>query len=930
MNLNFHHRLLLCTFLPSALIIVLAALFFAIEQHRSLELQFQQQLGQHSQSSLQLVNLALGSDALLETLQQINNSRHSKGVALYDANRRIMQLELGGNQIKAYQGQSPALQLDNQQLPNKPGSEHISIESNLTLVTHFLSNSSHESEGSDQISPQWLQLTYDRQQLNYDQLTSRFRIFVIALMLLAGLYWLLSWLMTIFSKPIEQIFYAQRFYSEHQLEYLIDSQSSIPEFVSLQNMINDLNLKLRSQQMEFEERLQEHTLDLRKQIENFEGHNIRLQTHLKEARDAESIKSQFLAQMSHDMRTPLNAILGFSGILSTILSKEPHKDKENEYLNRIIGASRSLVFLVNNILEYSRLKADRLQLNLKPISLASCIEDVLAQLSGHANSKKIKLSYCLTPELDCEFHLDYNKLKQVLVNLVNNAIKFSDNGTVRIEVTGQPVSSVTGKQSNQLLYDLNFSAQDQGIGIEQQKINRLFQPYSQQDQGNNVEQGSGLGLSICRKLVDLMKGEFKVSSLVGKGSNFSFNIKAEIAKGTTNKQDQQVLTEQKNRTIYLRTSDEQQMYDLSNLILRLGMEVTPIADNGLAQLPTDSQLLYCLNNQELTNPAITQLVHDHVQCHLALVLPWPVEKVTRACQTLSIDHIVAPILSYQLKELLLGQPGMQVITNNKRVLIVDDNSNNRRMLEVMINHLPLNIDFASSGEEVLGLMHNQEFDLIFMDIQMPGLNGIETMKFIRSQIQYRNLPIIAVTAQTDNNAEYQLKQEGFNDYLAKPFSQFQVEQQLQRWLTKDSSTAHRLISEEPAKYEPEPEVFDPLDTARRYGYRLAICIEMMQGLFSTLEKIKQTLFQQAGEELSSSLHWLKGSCKMLGVPRLNQILDTCDLAAKQNASELPELMKLLKHEIDDVLALQSSNWQQRLQTAIDEQPDAQIEHNGSG
>lgn len=914
--MNFHKRLLITVFMPVLVLFVVAALVLLNFLSKHNQAHFFEVAKLHSDRNAQLFHYAwpVPPEQLNQLLTDSLDRSSIKSITLL--NDQALPIAIGDRPI--HQGMSLPLAIDRLKLPSKGVITWITDQGSELMILRPLSLISGDE-------PLWLLMAYDRQGLQLRQQQTVAYIFIVFLALSGLLYAVLHRLIQTYSRPIEAIFFASRFYDENQLEYLLDVRSDVPEFVVLQNIINTLNTNMRQQQHDIDAMLQETTYDLRGQVESYESLTIKLQSTLREARDADRIKTQFLAQMSHDMRTPLHSIIGFSTVLSEHLSS----DKDREYLGRISDSATILASLLNNILDYSRLNAGKLELILSKTTLSHALEDILAQLSSQANNKHLLLSYTLDPQLPHCFHMDHMKLKQILMNLVGNAIKFSDRGRVHIDVSGEVTSQLSQRDSNTLFYRLAFSVIDQGMGISHQHQQRLFVPYSQLQQGRNQQQGSGLGLSISHRLVELMQGSIDVSSLPGQGSTFSFSILAEAI------DDQPAADESHNETLLVRLNDDHYYATVENLAQRLNIPVQRMADSALASVTDQQRLLYFLNPDEMASPPWPLLAQLVAQLRVHLLTPWHLEAIVDRTESLGLPTLTLPLLSRHLLNFSCQRDKLARLSEHKTVLVVDDNENNRRMLEVMMEPLPLTVILASSGEEALALLSKRPVDMVFMDIQMPGLNGIDTMRAIREQKQYRHLAIVAVTAQQEEHYAEQLKERGFDDFMPKPHTLQDVELQLSRWLS--------FVREA----EPEPSrgpdlgqraaassdindidsindidgidcVFDPQRTLARFNYRVDVCEEMMERLFNTLAQTQPKLREeQPNAELAATLHWLKGGTKMLGVNALNAQVELCEKAAKFNASELPTLMAMLMDDIDNVLALQQQDWRAQLRQSAD-------------
>ncbi len=373
----------------------------------------------------------------------------------------------------------------------------------------------------------------------------------------------------------------------------------------------------------------------------------------KAAETAAEAKSIFLANMSHEIRTPMNGIIG----MVDILKKTPLNDEQKEYLQIVESSGENLLIIINDILDYSKIEAGRIELEHIPFKLHQEIRNVVKILQIQADRKKLPIYIEMDKEVPEYLLGDPVRLKQIIINLVNNAIKFTDKGEIRIKIEKQ---SVNGLQAHIL-----FEISDTGIGISEEGRSRLFQSFSQGDKSTTRKfGGTGLGLAICKNLSEMMGGEIGVKSEEGKGSTFWF-------------------------TVTLDTTD-QETYE------------------------QDSS-------------------KEHVNTR------------TKKSKT------------------------------NLKILLAEDNLINQKVAMVNLSNLGHQVEVANNGKEAVDKFKMKNFDLIFMDIQMPEMDGLEATKKIRdienSQNVVRKIPIIAMTANSMEGDREKCLQSGMDDYVSKPFKQ---------------------------------------------------------------------------------------------------------------------------------------------------------------
>ncbi len=377
------------------------------------------------------------------------------------------------------------------------------------------------------------------------------------------------------------------------------------------------------------------------------------------AEKATYAKSYFLANMSHELRTPLNGIIG----TTELLKLESLSPQQKELLHTLQSCSDVLLNIINDVLDVSKIEAGQLFLHSSPFTLQKTIKTVLAIANAQMNSlnKQLELDYHIEDGIADTVVGDENRLKQVLLNLVGNAMKFTEQGAITVTVEKEVV-----EQERQLV---TFHISDTGIGIEENKISELFEPFKQV-QSNYAREygGTGLGLSICKKIIEMMHGEIWVKSMPGKGSTFSFRIPLQIA-------NEMVIEE----------------------------------------------------NKVISAPALAK--HDI------------------------------------------------------RILLAEDNTMNQFVAKKLFGSLGYQVDIAETGLQVLSMIAQQQYHLIFMDMQMPVMDGLEaTKQIVQQQLQHQPV-VIAMTANALNDDEQACKKAGMKDFLSKPFTRDQLKNMLEKWVS---------------------------------------------------------------------------------------------------------------------------------------------------
>ena len=394
----------------------------------------------------------------------------------------------------------------------------------------------------------------------------------------------------------------------------------------------------------------------------------KLMKELKEkAENASHVKSAFLANMSHEIRTPMNAILG----MTEIALRGKLEDQQRDAIEQIKTASMTLITIINDILDFSKMESGKMEIVEVDYDVMTLMQDMYHIVSGKIEEKNLRLDITIDPTIPRSLHGDEIRMKQVLINLVNNAVKFTEQGSIHLTVGYE-------RRDDDIL--LKGSVRDTGIGIRPEDLERIFNSFEQSDTfRNRKKEGSGLGLAISRQLLHLMGGDIHVESVYGQGSNFHFEV--------------------------------------------------------------------------------PQLIVDESPCG-AFELS---ERLPRTGQTAEYQDFRAP---------------------GAKVLIVDDNLVNRKVAEGLMRPFAMQIDTAKSGKEAIEMVRQKEYHLIFMDHMMPDMDGVETTHAIRDLEgeYYKNVPIIALTANAISGVKEMFLQEGMNDFIAKPINVKELSEKILSWL----------------------------------------------------------------------------------------------------------------------------------------------------
>jgi PAS domain S-box-containing protein len=658
-----------------------------------------------------------------------------------------------------------------------------------------------------------------------------------------------------------------------------------------------------------------HDLISREQGEN------QLHLQLSQANKQNEAKSTFLAVMSHEIRTPLIGVLGAHEILQdTDLNEE-----QTRYLEIATTSSRTLLALINGILDFSKIEAGKLELDLQPFNPEDTINQVVEILAAMAYKKGISIQTYIDPNLPTQIVSDPVRLHQVLVNLVNNAIKFTDNG-------GVSVAALRSKRDPNLLV---FEVNDTGIGIPSDKINTIFDDFTQVETSTHRRYGgTGLGLAISNRLVNLLGGELKLSSKPGVGSKFWFTLQLpesaashvyKVPSGLNGVKLLLVDNSLMSSSILIRQLQSFSLAVTHVSTLNEALHRLASLDNYGAYYQIVIVNLFKLDgNLNHFCKSLEQLPDNNKCCFILIGPSGSIRQTKSYHESVFSSAIPLPIRRttlIQRIELLLDKgidnykPGDQAIVNapqcqkNTSILIVDDVSTNRIVTESMLVRAGYFTYTAENGEEAISVIQQNKIDLVLMDLSMPIMDGIEATIYIRTLPNFKTLPIVALSATVLQEEIDACSHAGMNDFLGKPFTKQVLLSKMTEWTsiaTIDSNADDALTSSgntktietvdknqlaDDSKYIDSEVLSGMLEDLPAEKYIEVINLFVSESA-KRLEKINQLLTSKDIVELGNQTHALKGSAATFGATLLTPLAENLELCCKQGkAEETEELVK---------------------------------------
>tara|TARA_R110001592_G_scaffold7126_4_gene40176 strand:- start:1746 stop:4646 length:2901 start_codon:yes stop_codon:yes gene_type:complete len=742
---------------------------------------------------------------------------------------------------------------------------------------------------------------------------------------------------------------------------IVDSCQHSREIDQLIYCANLLAKRLNQTKEDMAQEIEQTTEDLRETLETIEIQNVELDLARKQAVLANRTKSEFLANMSHEIRTPLNGIIGFTNLLL----KTNLEQRQLDHLSTIKKSSELLLLIINDILDFSKIEAGKLVLEKNKLEFRELIDDVVMMLAPTAHSKNLELVHLHYQDVPRQIVGDSLRIKQVITNLVNNAIKFTNEGEVLVRVM------LADDDEIQAHNHIKVSVSDTGVGLSRAKQHTIFNAFSQGDAttARNFG-GTGLGLAISKNLIEQMGGEINFDSELGKGSTFWFTIpitnnnnddydnnlslSSENAIQQNQLQSKHILCFEPRKTSRLAiehlfnswgvdfqfADSTQQLLTLakvaqlhsSNKATKDGSKNNKGQHNLVSLICLDKHQLHSSQNLQtivslrklgqqvlLVTPTLenydTEVIH---QASAHLVKPITRERFYNALCSLTLEQ-------YQKQTVLKKLTSLKKIAFEKQtdtVLIVDDNEINLMLIQSILDSLNVEADIANDGFEALRHCESKFYPLILMDIQMPGMDGISCMKKIRQlSLNFKKSAVIALTAYALPEEKEVFLKQGFQALITKPIDENKLISTLTKYLPHYKHAEHEVKDPEIDKqiatnisnndYSNENTVIDFADGVHRCNGNEELACSLLNTFLDTLPEEKKQVESLNKQNdfiaLEACIHKLHGACHYCGVPALREAAKQAEHQLKTKHPYPENAIEKLVYEIDRILQWHASH-----------------------
>lgn len=651
--------------------------------------------------------------------------------------------------------------------------------------------------------------------------------------------------------------------------------------------------------------------------------------------EASQTKSEFLANMSHEIRTPMNAILG----MANLALKQQLAPKVKNYLHIINDSGRSLLDIINSILDFSKIEAGKLEIEHTDFDFYKLMDGITDLFSAKIAEKRgVEMFVAVHEDVPSALIGDPLRLKQILVNLTNNAINFTEKGEIIVSVdcSNQSADQVT----------LEFSVKDTGIGISKDKVDTLFESFSQADTSTTRKYGgTGLGLAICQNLVELMDGHIDVESELDKGSTFRFTVAFDVQSDKVQKKftlptpliGLKVLVVDDNPTVRKTMSVMLESFACEVETAAGGKDALELLSASLTGSKPFDLVITDLMMPEMDGIELSEKIRStpsFEEVPIIMISALGNDEELKKAGTAAVDIFInKPIKRGQLFNTILALflsesagrgeldqynlEKQKIYFADKKILLAEDNAINQQIAQEILENMGIELQIANNGKEAVNLLQNSTFDAVLMDIQMPEMDGMEATRQIRKDPVFAELPIIAMTAHALQGYREKCIEAGMNDYVTKPIDEDGLFLTLKKWLNvsdarKSGKSGQPTTISKPVKSSGDsslPSVSLPVmdlekalkNVAGNEELLVKLLKEFSQDYSTSHQKIRDALKDDNLEEAHRLAHTIKGIAGSFSAGRLQSIAYDLELTLKDNKLDTIEsLLENFQTSLDEV------------------------------
>ena len=691
---------------------------------------------------------------------------------------------------------------------------------------------------------------------------------------------------------------------------------SAGEIGSLEDGVNQMSEEIQTVRHDLQLQVEKATSKLKRTLDELEIQNIELDLARNQAISASRIKSEFLANMSHEIRTPMNGVLGFAELLEKTALNQQQKD----FVSTIRSSASNLLTVINDILDFSKIESGKLNIDQISFRLSDIMDETISMFAPMAYKNDIELVYHPISEIPHQLIGDPSRIRQILINLIGNAIKFTSQGHVIVRVLSSSLENDT--------ITLKFTVSDTGIGMDDESRKRLFTAFTQADTSISRKfGGTGLGLVISKKLAELMNGDIGFDSTLNKGSTFWLSLPFKVDKKLT---VEPITHEKTGERILIFDPSTQNRIAMRSILSDFGFETieTSRIDKISSMISTESTQpvtaivaginrlninnIGFINNLALTLSTVSLpylvLASTYENRELEVIRKSGISNIIYRCSKQeSISDALLSIIQNNNQEQDKQQDKSKSVQydlskwSNLNVLLVDDNEINLKLAKTILHNHMINTTTCMNGEEAIELAEKNKYDLILMDLHMPKCDGFSATKHIRKMHNpSQNAIIIALTANAMPDEQLEIFNTGMNDILLKPISEDQLFKLLETWISasdnhsssnsnteSESGSSSNINSQ--ASLPADEKLYDEDESIKLAGGNRQLSEELFGMLIKELpdhqKKIKQAYKKKNLDSLKQVVHKLHGATSYCGTQELRRHAREFETAIDNNEHE---------------------------------------------